>query len=79
MFEEQMMTGLTVASLLSILVAWWRGGIGGTFLLICGAAHSTLAVFASGHNKLGAVLISGGPFLLLGALFLAAWRQGRSS
>jgi hypothetical protein len=71
---------LIVASALGVLIAWWREGIGGTIIVICAVAHSTFAYIASGHNKRFAMLITGGPLLVAGILFLASWwRSGRSS
>jgi len=74
-FEDKMMAGLTTACLASILIAWFREGVGGALLILCGVAHSTFAYFAAGHNIALAVAISGGPFLVLGALFLLARRR----
>jgi hypothetical protein len=70
---------LIVTSILGVLVAWFREGLGGAILLTVGVAHSTFALFAAGHNRGLAMLISGGPFLLIGVLFLASWwRAGRT-
>lgn len=74
-FEDRMMAGLTTVCLASILIAWFREGVGGALLILCGVAHSTFAYFAAGHNIPLAMAISGGPFLVLGALFLLAWRR----
>ena len=59
-------------------IAWWREWIGGVVLVICAIAHSTFACFAAGHNHAFAMLISGGPYLLTGILFLWSWRKSRS-
>ena len=75
--EDMIMAGLVTTSALGVLIAWWREGIGGTILVICAAAHSTFAYVVAGHNKALAMLISGGPFLLIGALFLAVWWRSR--
>jgi len=78
--EDTIMTGLVITSVLGVLIAWWREGIGGTMLVICAVAHSTFAYIVAGHNKGLAVLISGGPFLLIGILFLASqWRSRRTT
>ena len=71
--EDMIMAGLVTTSALGVLIAWWREGIGGIILVICAAAHSTFAYIVAGHNKALAMLISGGPFLLIGSLFLAVW------
>ncbi len=75
--EDMIMAGLITTSALGVLIAWWREGIGGTILVICAAAHSTFAYIVAGHNKGLAMLISGGPFLLIGTLFLAVWWRSR--
>ena len=75
--ESAIMAGLIVASALSVLVAWWREGVGGALVVVCAVAHSTFACFAAGHNRGLAILISGGPFLLIGVLFLASWWRSR--
>ncbi len=75
--EDMIMAGLITTSALGVLIAWWREGIGGIILVICAAAHSTFAYVVAGHNKALAMLISGGPFLLIGALFLAVWWRSR--
>lgn len=71
--ESAIMAGLITASALSVLIAWRREGIGGMLVIICAIAHSAFAYVASGHNQGLAMLISGGPFLLIGVLFLASW------
>jgi len=76
--ESLIMMGLIIASTVGILIAWWQERIGGIVLLVVAVAHSTFALISSGHNRVFAVLISGGPFLLTGLLFLASWRKGSS-
>ena len=75
--EDAIMAGLTACSALSVLIAWWRERVGGTMVVICALAHSAFAYVASGHSRGLAMLISGGPFLLIGLLFLASWWSSR--
>jgi len=70
---------LVIAAALGVLVAWRREGVGGALVLLCGAAHSVFAYVVAGHHKAFAVLVSGAPFLLSGALFLVSWRRSRRS
>ena len=70
---------LVIAAALGVLVAWRREGVGGTIVVVCGAAHSVFAYVVAGHHKGFAVLVSGVPFLVAGALFLVSWRRSRSS
>ena len=77
--EDMVMAGLIITSTLGVLIAWWREGIGGMIVVICAVAHSVFACVVSGHNKVLAMLVSGGPFLLIGILFLASWWRSRKS
>ena len=71
-FEGRMMAGLTVGCIISTLLAWWREDLGGILLVVCAITLSTFAYLAAGNNWPMAVLVSGGPFLLSGILFLMA-------
>jgi len=65
---------LIVVSTLSVIVAWWRERAGGIMLAVCAVAQGVFAYLASGHNRGFAVLIAGGPYLLISILFLLSWR-----
>ena len=71
--EGAMLAGLVIFAVLGILIAWWREGIGGTVVLIGAIALGTFAYVTAGHNKVWAMLITGGPLLVTGILFLASW------
>ncbi len=77
--EGAIMAGLICASTLGVLVAWRREGPGGAILIACAVAHSTFALFAAGRNHAFAMLVTGGPFALIGALFLLVWKRARQS
>ncbi len=77
-WESTVIMVLIIASTLGVITAWWREWIGGVVLVVCAIAHSTFACFAAGHNHAFAMLISGGPYLLTGILFLWSWRKSRS-
>jgi hypothetical protein len=62
-----------------VLIGWRRERIGGTLLVIVGLAFSAFAYFSAGRNKGYAMLVSGGPFLIVGILFLAAWWRSTHS
>jgi hypothetical protein len=66
------LTGLVVAAALGVGIAWRRERLGGSVLLVSGLALAVFAYLTAGHNKLFAVLISAGPFLLSAILFLAS-------
>lgn len=68
---------LIVANGAGVALAWWRERIGGTVLVVAGAALCLFAYLTAGHNKGLAVLVSGAPFLLAGVLILAGRRLSR--
>lgn len=73
--EGTMLGGLVTFAALGVLIAWRREGSGGMIVLIGAIALCTFAYVTAGHNKVFAMLISGGPFLVAGVLFLACWRR----
>ncbi|HEY60720.1 MAG TPA: hypothetical protein G4N92_08590 [Anaerolineae bacterium] len=77
MWEDAIMAGLIATSVIGVLVAWKRELTGGIIILVCAIAHITFASIIAGHNKGFAMLISGGPLLLVGTLFLASWWRSR--
>jgi hypothetical protein len=74
-WESTAITLLVVASVLGVLIGWRREAIGGIILVTMAAVFSAFAWATAGHNKGFAMLISGGPFLVAGVLFLASWRR----
>jgi amino acid transporter len=68
--EDIIMAILVVGTTIGVLLAWKFEKVGGYITLLFGIAHSTFALFASGHNHAFAMLISGGPFIFTGILFL---------
>ncbi len=77
--ESAMIASFIIVLVAAVITAWWREGIGGTILVVCGAAFSTFAYFSAGHNQAIAVLVSGAPFLVAGVLFLVSWWRSRRS
>lgn len=75
--QGAMLAGLVITTVLGVLIAWWREGIGGTVVVIGAVALGTFAYVTAGHNKVWAMLITGGPFLVAGILFLATWWLSR--
>jgi len=70
-WESWVLAALIVAAAVAVAIAWWRERIGGPAVLAVGVAFSTFALITSGHNHAFAMLITGGPFLLSGLLFLS--------
>ena len=73
--EGAMLGGLVIFVALGVLVAWRREGTGGMIVLIGAIALCAFAYVTAGRNKVFAMLISGGPFLVAGILFLACWHR----
>lgn len=69
-WESGVLATLMVAAAVAVAAAWWREPIGGPLVLAMGVAHSAFAVIASGHDHALAMLVTEGPFLLSGLLFL---------
>ena len=62
---------LVVLSVVGVALAWRRERLGGAVASVGGIALCIFAFFSAGHNKGYAMLVSGGPFLVAGLLFLA--------
>jgi hypothetical protein len=75
--ESAIMATLIFSSIFGVLVAWFRELEGGIILLIVAIAHSIFALIVAGHNTGFAMLISGGPFFIVGTLFIATWWRSR--
>lgn len=75
--ESTIMAILIFSSIFGVLVAWFRELEGGILLLIVAIAHSTFAFIVAGRNKGLAMLISGGPFFVIGSLFIATWWRSK--
>jgi len=73
--EGAILAGLVIITALGVLIAWRREGIGGTIVAIGAIALGTFAYITARFNKVWAMLITGGPFLVAGTLFLACWRR----
>jgi hypothetical protein len=61
-----MVAGTTIG----VLTSWINERRGGVITLLFGIAFCTFALISSGHNHALAMLTSGGPFILVGFLFL---------
>ena len=75
--ESAIMAILIFSSILSVIIAWFRELEGGIVILLVAIAHSIFALIAAGRNKGFAVLVSGGPFFVIGSLFVATWWRSK--
>ena len=73
--EGAVLFGLVVVSTLGVLLAWRREKIGGLIVLAGGVALSAFAYVTASRYKLFAILVSGAPFLVAGALFVVSGRR----
>jgi hypothetical protein len=65
---------LVVVNVAAFVVALRNERRGGIATLIAGSAFSVFALATAGHNHWLAALVSGGPFVFAGAMFLLAAR-----
>ena len=72
-WESTVITVLVAALTLGVLIGWWKEAIGGVVLVTVAMVFSAFAWVTAGHNKGFAMLVSGGPFLVAGTLFLVSW------
>lgn len=77
--ESTIMTILIFSSIFGVIVAWFRELEGGIILLVVAIAHSIFALIVAGRNKGFAMMISGGPFFVIGSLFIATWWRSKRS
>ena len=75
--EGTILGALVIIGITGIVIAWWREGIGGTIVTIAAIALSVFAFVTAGRMKIIAVLFAGGPFLLVGILFLISFLKSR--
>ncbi len=65
---------LAAGNTLAFLVANRYQHVGGLLSVFTGVAFSAFAMATAGHNHLLAALVSGGPFIAAGVLFMLAGR-----
>jgi len=67
---------LVVMAVGGVVLAWFRGRLGGLVLLGAGLALAVFACLTAGRNHVVAVAVSGLPFVLAGVMFLvsSSWR-----
>jgi hypothetical protein len=68
--EGMVLVALILFAVIGVAIGFTREDTGGVIVLAAGVALAVFAVIAAGRNHWLAVLVSGGPFILTGALFL---------
>jgi hypothetical protein len=76
-WEMTLLAGLVVASILSVIIAWRREGIGGLVMFLWGLIFTVFAYTTGDSYQVFSMLVSGVPFLIAGLLFLASWWSRR--
>ena len=73
--EGTMLAGLLIITVLGVLIAWSREGVGGTLLVVGAVVLGAFSYVTAEYDKIWNMLFMSGPFLVAGILFLACWRQ----
>lgn len=76
-WETMLLVVMAVASVLSVIIAWRREGIGGCVMLLWGFIFITIAYITSRPQHVYSMLVTGVPFIFAGTLFLASWWLGK--
>jgi hypothetical protein len=72
--EGTILAGLLIITVLGVLIAWTRAGVGGVLLVVGATVLGAFSYLTAEHDKVWNMLFMGGPFLVSGILFLACWR-----
>jgi len=64
-----------LVTLVSVIIAWWREGIGGLMLTIVGLAAIVVFMLTNKPEAYWITLVTGAPFLVSGILYLKCWRR----
>ena len=62
-----------LATLVSVIMAWWREGIGGLMLTIIGLTAIVVFMLTNKPKAYWITLVTGAPFLVSGILYLKCW------
>jgi hypothetical protein len=73
-WEMALLVVFVAASVLSVIIAWRKEGVGGLVMLLWGIIFTVFAAIDSRNYWVISMLVSGVPFLIAGLLFLASWR-----
>ena len=73
--ERIVIWAFLLVTLVSVIIAWWREGIGGLMLTIVGLAAIVVFMLTNKPEAYWITLVSGAPFLVSGMLYLKCWRR----
>lgn len=77
--ERMVLGAFLLVTLVSVIIAWWREGIGGLMLTIVGLAAIVVFMLTNKPGAYWLTLVTGAPFLVSGILYLKCWRRIRKS
>ena len=75
---SELVIGFLFFLVLGVGIAWWKECVGGVMLIVLSVAFSTFVCVEATRNQALAWFISGGPFLVVGILFLATWLRSKT-
>jgi hypothetical protein len=79
-WETVLLIGMVAFSFLSVFLAWRKESTGGVVMILWGLVFAAIAFVTSQPYQIYSMLVTGGPFLLAGCLFVASWIfQGTAS
>jgi len=71
--EGFLLTILVVLNIVGVITAWKNEKTGSIIIIISSIALAVFTYISAGRNEAFAVLVSAGPFLAAGILFLFSW------
>ena len=73
--EGTIRAGLLIITVLGVLIAWSREGMGGGLLIVGASVLGAFSYLTAEQGRVWNMLLMGGPTLVAGILFLACWRR----
>ena len=73
--DGMVLRAFLLVTLVSVIIAWWREGIGGLMLTIVGLAAIVVFMLTNKPEAYWITLVTGAPFLVSGILYLKCWRR----
>ena len=77
--ERMVLWAFLLVTSVSVIIAWWREGIGGLMLTIAGLAAIVVFMVTNKPKAYWITLVTGAPFLVSGILYLKCWKRIKKS
>jgi hypothetical protein len=78
-FEGFFIAVMVIGNSAGVILSWTNERKGGLITLLFGISFCIFALISAGRNHLLAMLVSGGPFVLVGVLFLIVSRRTQAA